>query len=67
MHDSCCHAGKLEAIGYVAEEGGATAKAKNIVDMARLFSGVMFGDKPVQAEDRIYGGRYASREIHLAT
>jgi hypothetical protein len=29
--------GKLEAIGYVAEEGGAMAKVKNVVNMARLF------------------------------
>lgn len=50
-------AGMLEAIGYVAEEGGVTAPVKNIVNMARLFSGVVFGDKPVQAEDRIFGGR----------
>jgi hypothetical protein len=29
--------GKLEAIGYVAEEGGVTSKVKNVVNMARLF------------------------------
>ena len=29
--------GKLEAIGYVAEEGGVTAKVSNVVNMARLF------------------------------
>jgi diacylglycerol kinase family enzyme len=55
--------GKLEAIGYVAEEGGVTAPVKNIVNMARLFSGVVFGDKPVQAEDRIFGGRYSDVRV----
>lgn len=24
----------------------------------RLFTGIMFSDQPVQAEDRIFGGRY---------
>lgn len=55
--------GKLEAIGYVAEEGHVTAPVKNIVNMARLFSGVMFGDQPVQAEDKIFGGRYSEIKV----
>uniref|UniRef100_A0A383VXV0 DAGKc domain-containing protein n=1 Tax=Tetradesmus obliquus TaxID=3088 RepID=A0A383VXV0_TETOB len=55
--------GKLEAIGYVAEEGGVTAKVSNVVNMARLFSGVMFSDDPVQHEEKIFGGRYSDIKI----
>lgn len=55
--------GKLEAIGYVAEEGGVTAKVSNVVNMARLFSGVMFSDDPVQNEEKIFGGRYSDIKI----
>ncbi|KAF6255042.1 ATP-NAD kinase-like domain-containing protein [Scenedesmus sp. NREL 46B-D3] len=55
--------GKLEAIGYVAEEGGVTSKVKNVVNMARLFSGVMFSDEPVQNEEKIFGGRYSNIKI----
>jgi hypothetical protein len=29
--------GKLEAIGYVAEEGGVTSKVTNVVNMVKLF------------------------------
>jgi hypothetical protein len=50
--------GKLEAIGYVAEQGdGVTSKVMNVVNMVGLFSGVLFGDQPVQDEERIFGGR----------
>eukprot|EP00775_Hariotina_reticulata_P013012 gene13012-13141_t len=55
--------GKLEAIGYVAEEGGVTSKVVNVVNMVRLFSGVLFGDQPVQHEERIFGGRYSNIQV----
>eukprot|EP00879_Flechtneria_rotunda_P000746 GHRR01000866.1.p1 GENE.GHRR01000866.1~~GHRR01000866.1.p1 ORF type:complete len:439 (+),score=116.46 GHRR01000866.1:106-1422(+) len=55
--------GKLEAIGYVAEEEGVSAPVMNVVNMVRLFSGVLFGEKPVQHEEKIFGGRY--KEINV--
>jgi hypothetical protein len=42
---------------YVADEGGVTSPVVNAFNMVRLFGGVLFSDKPVQHEERIFGGR----------
>jgi hypothetical protein len=54
--------GKLEAIAYTA----SSSKIGNVVTMAKLFAGALFGDNPVKGEDvpwDIQGGRYKDIRI----